>query len=108
MLIREIDKDSPTELGIVTERCMRAVLEWVPEFQGSEMLARKSLPNFSHEEMQAMIARDLTDASKRIMVAVENEQLIGQALYSRKIDDAGVAYGFLFSAYCPWVAPTAS
>jgi L-amino acid N-acyltransferase YncA len=99
MIIREIDKNSAEELRIVTERCMRAVLETIPEFNGSEALARRALPNFSHDEMSAMIARDFTDATKRIMLATEHDEIIGQALYSRKRDDEGVPYGSFFSAY---------
>jgi ribosomal protein S18 acetylase RimI-like enzyme len=99
MLIREIDKTSESELKIVTERCMLAVLETIPEFNNSEVIARASLPNFSHEQMSAMIERDLSDDSKRIMVATDGEMIIGQALYSSKIDDAGTAYGSFFNAY---------
>jgi ribosomal protein S18 acetylase RimI-like enzyme len=99
MTIREIDKNGAEELRIVTERCMLAVLETIPEFEGSEVLARQALPNFSHEQMSAMIARDFTDATKRIMVVTASDRLVAQALYSRKIDGQGIAYGSFFSAY---------
>lgn len=97
--IREIDKNNPEELRIVTERCMAAVLETIPEFGGQTQKAKEHLSNFTHEEMAAMIRNDFDDKSKRIMVALVGEEIIGQALYSVKTDTEGKTYGFCFSRY---------
>jgi GNAT superfamily N-acetyltransferase len=97
--LRALDSQSPDELHLVTERCMETVLETIPEFEGRIELARAALPNFSHEEMSAMIRSDLYDANKRLMVAVAGNQIVGQALYSVKQDEHGVTYGFCYSRY---------
>jgi len=102
IIIREIDKDDPEELHIVTEWCMAAVLETIPEFNGQPEKAIEQLSNFSHEKIAAMIRNDFDDASKRIMVAVVGNEVAGQALYSVKEDAVGNTYGFCFSRY---VAP---
>lgn len=99
IIIREIDKNNPEELRIVTERCMAAVLETIPEFDGQPQKAKEYLSNFSHEEMAAMIRNDFDDDRKRIMVAVIEDKIVGQALYSVKVDTEGKTYGFCFSRY---------
>jgi L-amino acid N-acyltransferase YncA len=78
---------------------MSAVLETIPEFNSSELAARESLPNFSFDEMSAMIERDFIDPNKRIIVATQDGEIAGQALYSLKRDENNLAYGFCFSAY---------
>lgn len=98
-IIREIDKNNPQELRIVTERCMAAVLETIPEFDGKAEIAKQQLSNFSHKHISAMIRNDFDDKSKRIMVALVGEEIVGQALYSVKTDTEGKTYGFCFSRY---------
>jgi ribosomal protein S18 acetylase RimI-like enzyme len=99
LIIREIDKQNDEELRIVTERCMSAVLETIPEFEGSEDLAKNTLSNFSYSQMQDMIRGDFTDATKRIIVAESDGKIVGQALYSIKKDAQGTLFGFCFSRY---------
>src|ERR1043165_9948652 len=97
--IREIDKESESELRVVTERCMSAILETIPEFESDESLAKKSLPNFTFAQMQQMIRNDFDDPMKRIAVATIEGAVVGQSLYSIKKDEAGQLYGFCFSRY---------
>jgi GNAT superfamily N-acetyltransferase len=78
---------------------MAAVLETIPEFRGSEEIARTHLPNFTMEAMSGMIRADLYDPAKRIMLAIADERIVGQALYSVKTDEEGRRYGFCFSRY---------
>lgn len=99
ILIREIDKDSEAELRLVTERCMSAILETIPEFDGDESQAKKSLPNFTVAQIQQMIRNDFDDPLKRIVVATIEGGIVGQSLYSIKKDDTGLVYGFCFSRY---------
>jgi ribosomal protein S18 acetylase RimI-like enzyme len=49
--------------------------------------------------MAEMIRNDLSDPAKRIMVAVDANVIVGQALYSIKQDTDGRTYGFCFSRY---------
>ena len=99
MQIREIDKQSDEELRIVTERCMETILETIPEFEGSQVKAKKILPNFDYVQMSTMIAADFSDPSKRIIFATNTDKLVGQILYSVKTDEEGRNYGSFFSAY---------
>ncbi len=99
IIFREIDKNEPEELRVVTERCMAAVLETIPEFGGQPEKAKERLVNFSQEDISAMIRNDYDDTSKRIMVAVVGDEIAGQALYSVKTDTEGRTYGFCFSRY---------
>jgi GNAT superfamily N-acetyltransferase len=99
ILIREIDKADPEELRIVSNRCMSAVLETIPEFEGREYLAQSVLRNFSYQQMADMIQNDFDDPSKRIMVAIAEARVVGQSIYSIKQDADGKLYGFCFSRY---------
>lgn len=97
--IREIDKRSPVELELVTRRCMTTVLETIPDFQGSEENARARIGNFSFGQMSKMIEQDFSDPSKKIMVAEARGEIVGQALFSIKVDNDGKKYGFFYSRY---------
>jgi ribosomal protein S18 acetylase RimI-like enzyme len=99
IVIREIDKSSEDELRLVTEQCRQAILETIPEFENNESVARKSLSNFTFDQMQQMIRNDFHDPTKRIVVATFDGALVGQSLYSIKTDEAGTMYGFCFSRY---------
>lgn len=78
---------------------MEAVIETISDFEGSEEKARRSLPNFSREAMERMIASDFEDPTRRIVVATSGDEVVGQALYSLKIDEGGRRYGYCFSRY---------
>jgi ribosomal protein S18 acetylase RimI-like enzyme len=99
LTIRPIDPDRASELDLVARRCMDTVLETIPEFEGREDIARSHLSNFTLAQMTDMIRADLTDPAKRIMLAVADDVIAGQALYSVKTDRAGTLYGFCFSRY---------
>ncbi|HET9137314.1 MAG TPA: GNAT family N-acetyltransferase, partial [Candidatus Kapabacteria bacterium] len=60
---------------------------------------RKSLPNFTFDQMQQMIRNDFHDPAKRIVIATIDGVVVGQSLYSVKTDEAGKVYGFCFSRY---------
>ncbi len=98
-LIREINKSDSEELAIVTRGCMSAVLESIPEFDNSEELARQILPNFTFEQMSEMIRNDFKSSNHRVSIAIVDDVLAGQSLYSIKEDELGNRYGFCFSRY---------
>ena len=98
--IREIDKTSSEELKIVTDRCIETVLETIPEFKNDLIKAQSYLPNLNFEEMSSMIKNDFDDPSKRTMVALsEDDQIAAHSIYSWKLDENSIKYGFCFSRY---------
>ncbi|MBT6325314.1 MAG: GNAT family N-acetyltransferase [Bdellovibrionales bacterium] len=99
--IRVIDKESDSELSLVTKRTMDTVLETIPEFEGSEDIARKAFPNFSFIEMKKMIKKDFDNKNHRLLLAISNKtnEILGHAIFSLKTDDNDKKYGFCFSRY---------
>ncbi len=99
--IRSIDKQSDSELSLVTKRSMETVLETIPEFKNSEDIARKAFSNFSFNEMREMIKKDFDNKNHMLLLAIskETKDILGHAIFSIKIDDNERKYGFCFSRY---------
>lgn len=98
--IREVDRNNPNEVDLLVGRCMETVLETVPEFNNDPMLARDALPNFTFEEMKAMILGATHDPHHKIIVASEiNGEMMGHSIFSIKKDAEDLTYGSFFSRY---------
>ncbi|MCA9537599.1 MAG: GNAT family N-acetyltransferase [Myxococcales bacterium] len=98
--IRGLDKESEAELDQVTRWCMAAVLETIPEFEGSEAKARVELPNFSFDAMRAMIHADFVRPTHRFLVAVDADgRLVGHSMLSCRVDPQGAPFGYFFSRF---------
>jgi ribosomal protein S18 acetylase RimI-like enzyme len=96
--IRHLGPGDALELAAVTRMCMETVLETIPEFGGSEATARAHLPNFSFDEMRAMLTTGAASENQRILAVVaDGGEVVGYSLFSVKTDDRGVTYGYLFS-----------
>ncbi len=77
---------------------MATVLETIPEFEGDARRAQEALPNFTFEQMRAMLEGDCRNDAYRIMAAVnEAERVCGYSAYSLKRNPDGKLYGYLFS-----------
>jgi ribosomal protein S18 acetylase RimI-like enzyme len=77
---------------------MATVLETIPEFEADTGKAFEVLPNFTFEQMRAMLERDCLSDKHRIMAALDEENHVrGYSAYSLKQDSAGKLYGYLFS-----------
>lgn len=95
--IRGLDKESEAELDQVTRWCMAAVLETIPEFEGSEAKARVELPNFSFDAMRAMIHADFVRPTHRFLVAVDADgRLVGHSMLSCRVDPQGAPFGYFW------------
>ncbi|MBC7932839.1 MAG: GNAT family N-acetyltransferase [Rubrivivax sp.] len=85
-------------LDEVTRMCMATVLETIPEFEGDARRVFEVLPNFTFEQMRAMLEGDCRNDLHRIMAAVDEEGHVrGYSAYSLKRDSEEKLYGYLFS-----------
>ncbi|MDJ0974220.1 MAG: GNAT family N-acetyltransferase [Planctomycetota bacterium] len=99
-LVRDLDPDTEHELDTVTRWSMETVLETIPEFSGSEAVARSVLPNFSFDEMRAMFEADLERPSHRFLVVEHDAHgLVGHSMISRKRDAEGLRFGYFFTRF---------
>ena len=98
--IRDLDQASEAELDTVVRWCMETVLATIPEFEGSSEKTRAALPNFTFEQMKAMVRGDFTRPTHRFLVAVDAaNHLVGHSMISRKVDAEGLRFGHFFSRY---------
>lgn len=85
-------------LDEVTRMCMATVLETIPEFGGEARRAREALPNFTFEQMRAMLEKGSADEAQRILAAVDEQgRACGYSAFLLKRDEKGTRYGYLFS-----------
>jgi ribosomal protein S18 acetylase RimI-like enzyme len=99
--IRDLDESSDLEVETVTRWCMETVLSTIPEFEGSPEKAQAALPNFTFDQMIAMIRADFPKPTHRFLV-IENEDdgaLVAHSMISRKLSPDGEAYGSFFSRF---------
>jgi len=95
--IRTLQPGDTIELDAVTRMCMETVLETIPEFGGSAAAALAQLPNFTFEQMRAMLATSAANEDHRILAVIDGSTVVGYSIFSVKIDEQGVRYGYLFS-----------
>ena len=97
--LEDLDIEEANDLNVVIENSRQTVLETIPEYSGSEDRATKDLGNFDFLSMKQMFLRDITDPTKKIRIARFENELVGQFIYSVKLDNLGRRYGFCYSLY---------
>lgn len=98
MSILQLQRTDTAQLQAVTKMCMQTVLETIPEFGGDTTKAQVVLPNFTFEQMFAMIQADCDKPSHRICVGLDDNQNIqSYMLLSLRHNPQGQRYGYIFS-----------
>ena len=96
--VRDLDEASDPEVHAVVRWCLETVLATVPEFDNSPEKARAVLPNFTFGQMLTMVREDFGRPTHRFLVAVDEvDRLVGHSMISRKLDEDGLRFGYLFT-----------
>ncbi len=98
--IRNLKAGEDKILDLVAKRCIKTVLETIPEFDNNRRAVKKRFAQFSPKDLSRQIAVEAKKRNHKILVA-ENEKgkVLGHSIVAIKKDTNGVSYGLCFSRY---------